>query len=144
MCAFSGRILANLCESFLDLCADYTCKFYKMCSTLKSSVKWVAKLSKTNLISSHSSWDLNSCRYLHSKKVAHLCFTCTYSRQPLFFSLDSHCIQSQACQLGKPKKEENYSLMSTSGPPPPPPPPNPPPTPTHAFLKARVSTHNYQ
>ena len=41
----------------------------------------------------------------------------------------------QACQLGKPKKEENYSLMPASD--------TPPPLPG-AFIKARVSTHKYQ
>ena len=54
----------------------------------------------------------------------------------------------QACQLGKRKKEENYSLMPTSGPPPPPPPPRAPspssPHPHAHVLKARASTHKYQ
>ena len=53
----------------------------------------------------------------------------------------------QACQLRKPKKEENYSLMPRSETPPPPHPFPPTPTPrtrVRAFLKARVSTHKYQ
>lgn len=42
------------------------------CLTLKSSVKGFAKFSRTNLISSQSFWDLNSCRYLKSNNVQKL------------------------------------------------------------------------